>query len=76
VISNIYIVDVESGEITQLTKFDNAQAETPVWSPNGNGIAFQVVLDGRMGVQIVDLPTGGARPLITESTCCPAWTRK
>ncbi|HEU0292495.1 MAG TPA: hypothetical protein VFR47_07150 [Anaerolineales bacterium] len=78
-ISNIYLVDVESGELTQITKYTQGRAETPLWSPDGNTLAFQVVINGRMNVSIVNATTattGEIQPLETESACCPAWMRK
>jgi len=87
-ISNIYVVDVETGKLDQLTNLDNARVETPFWSPAGNTLAFTVVLNGRMTVSIadVDFVEGGSsdfgspnpeiKSLETESTCCPAWMRK
>jgi len=75
-ISNIYVVEVESGKWTQITKLTEGHAETPLWSPDGNTLAFNIVVDGRMEVQIADLLTGEIRSLITGSTCCPAWMRK
>jgi Tol biopolymer transport system component len=75
-ISNIYIVEVESGELDQVTSFDSARAETPFWSPDGNTLAFTTVLNGRMQVQIADMLTGDIQSLPTESACCPAWLRK
>jgi Tol biopolymer transport system component len=75
-ISNVYVVDVESGKVKQVTSFDNARVETPFWSPDGNTLAFTVVSNGRMQVQIADLLTEEIRALLTESTCCPAWLRK
>ena len=78
-VSNIYIVDVESGELTQVTKFAEGRegrVETPHWSPDGNTLAFQVVINGRMNVSIVDVVTGEIRPLEIEPACCPAWMRK
>jgi dipeptidyl aminopeptidase/acylaminoacyl peptidase len=75
-ISNIYIVEVESGKLDPVTGFDNARAETPFWSPDGNTLAFTTVLNGRMQVQIADMLTGDIKPLPTESACCPAWLRK
>ena len=74
--SNAYLVNPESGEVTQITHLKNGHAETPHWSPDGNTLAFNVVLNGRMDVQIVDIHSGQIRSLITESTCCPAWMRK
>jgi Tol biopolymer transport system component len=78
-ISNIYIVDVESGELTQVTSFTGGRVETPVWSPDGNTLAFQVVINGRMNVSIADATTattGEIQPFETESACCPAWMRE
>jgi dipeptidyl aminopeptidase/acylaminoacyl peptidase len=75
-ISNIYLVNVENGELKQVTSFSDGRAETPHWSPDGTALAFNTVLDGRMEVQLADVPTGEIRPLTAESTCCPAWMRK
>jgi len=75
-ISNIYVVEVESGTLKQLTHLENGRVETPFWSPDGNTLAFNVVMNDRMDVQIADLTTGEIRSLIAESTCCPAWMRK
>jgi Tol biopolymer transport system component len=75
-ISNIYLVNIQSGETSQITHFTEGHVETPHWSPDGNTLAFNTVLNGRMEVQIADIHSGQIRSLITESTCCPAWMRK
>jgi Tol biopolymer transport system component len=75
-ISNIYIVEVESETLKQITNLENGRVETPFWSPDGNTLAFNVVMNDRMEVQIADLRTGEIRSLIAESTCCPAWMQK
>ena len=75
-ISNIYIIDVESGDLTQITNLADGRAETPYWSPLGNTLAFNIVLNGRMTVHIADIVSGEILPLETESACCPAWMRK
>lgn len=78
-ISNIYVVDVGTGQTTQITKFTTGRVETPVWSPAGNTLAFQVVLNGRMNVSIADATnavSGEIKPLETEAVCCPVWMRK
>jgi hypothetical protein len=75
-ISNIYIVEVQSSTLTQLTNFEDGRAETPHWSPDGNTLAFNTVINGRMNVSTVDIKTGEMRSLITGSACCPAWIRK
>ncbi len=75
-ISNIYLVNVQSGVLTQITKLTNGYAETPHWSPDGNMLAFNTVIDGRMEAQTADIISGQIRSLMAESTCCPAWMRK
>jgi Tol biopolymer transport system component len=75
-ISNVYLVNIQSGELIQVTHLEQGRAETPHWSPDGNTLAFNVVLDGRMDVQIADIPSGQIRSLVKEPTCCPAWIRK
>jgi Tol biopolymer transport system component len=75
-ISNIYVVDIESGKLMQLTHYTNGRAETPHWSPDGNTLTFNAVIDGRMNVFTVDIATGQSRSLITDASCCPAWIRK
>ena len=75
-ISNIYIVDVQSGTLTQITHLEQGRAETPFWSPDGNTLAFNVVINDRMEVHLADVMTGEIRSFITESACCPAWMRK
>ena len=81
-ISNIYLINLQNGEEIQLTHFTTGRAETPHWSPDGNTLAFNKVLNGRMEVQIADVNSGKILPLLTDtapsggSTCCPAWMRK
>jgi dipeptidyl aminopeptidase/acylaminoacyl peptidase len=75
-ISNVYLVGVQSGELDQITSLTNGRAETPYWSPDGNTLVFNTVLDGRMEVQLADIASGEIWSLITEPACCPAWMRK
>jgi Tol biopolymer transport system component len=75
-ISNVQIVDVESGRSTQITNITNGRAETPFWSPGGNTLSFNVVINGRMDVYHADIITGRMWALLTEPACCPAWMRK
>ena len=70
-ISNIYTVDVESGALTRITDLTNGYVETPFWSPEGNTLAFTVVINDRMEVRIADLATGEMRSLGTEINLLP-----
>jgi dipeptidyl aminopeptidase/acylaminoacyl peptidase len=75
-VSNIYVVEVNSSTLIQITHMEEGRAETPVWSPGGNTLAFNVVINDRMEIRIADLTTGEIRSLLTELTCCPAWLRR
>jgi len=82
-ISNIYVIDLASGKLNQITHLDHGRVETPFWSPDGNTLAFNAVINGRMNVSIADVDFGSSnpisgeiKPLETESACCPAWMRK
>jgi Tol biopolymer transport system component len=74
--SNIYVVSAERGELTQLTRFQNARVEAPSWSPVGNEIAFTAAINDKMNVYLADAASGAVRLTLTESACCPAWLRK
>ncbi len=82
-ISNIYVVEVETGKLNQITNFAEGHVESPFWSPVGNTLAFNVVINGRMTVSIVEVDSVGVgspdpeiKTLETEPTCFPAWMRK
>jgi dipeptidyl aminopeptidase/acylaminoacyl peptidase len=75
-ISNIYVVDVQSGALTQITFLEEGRVETPFWSPQGNTLAFSAVINDRMDVRIAEMTTGEIRSLIAEPACCPAWMRR
>ena len=74
--SNIYVVDVQSGTVTPVTQLEDGRAETPFWSPDGNTLGFNVVINDRMQVHLANLTTGKIQSLLPESSCCPAWLRK
>jgi len=85
-ISNIYVVNIESGALHQITYLTEGHVETPFWSPGGNTLAFTEVVNGRMQMSIADVDSvgvGSPDPLSeetelieAESACCPAWMRK
>ncbi len=43
---NVYIVDVSTGEVRQLTHFQNTQVLEPIFSPDGSTVAFVATLIG------------------------------
>ncbi|NIR94713.1 MAG: hypothetical protein GWO08_13885, partial [Gammaproteobacteria bacterium] len=38
--SNIYLANINDREIVPLTQFEGSLTENPVWSPDGEHIAF------------------------------------
>jgi len=77
-ISNIYIVDVATGAIIQVTHFSDTLVEAPVWSADGHFLAFTIVnSNDTISVWVADVASGEVRPLESRSpVCCPAWLRK
>jgi Tol biopolymer transport system component len=74
--SNIAIVNVEDGNITKLTHFEEARVEGPAWSPNGSRVAFTAVLDDKMSVYLAEVASGQVQQVLPVSSCCAVWTRK
>ena len=75
-VSNIYLVNLQSDGTTQLTQYKDAHVGSPVWSPDGNQIAFTVVMNDKMSVNLVDPVSGETRQVLTGSACCPVWLQK
>lgn len=74
--SNLYAVSVNDGKLTQLTKFQDARVEAPTWSPDGNKLAFTVVLNDKMNVFLVNSHSGETQQVMADSACCAAWLQK
>lgn len=74
--SNISIVNLSDGAESQLTHFEGASVEAPVWSPDGRQIALTAVLDDKMNAYLADLASGQVQPLLSVPACCPVWMRK
>lgn len=75
-ISNIYVVNIATNEITQITNYNEGRVETPHWSPDGSRLFFTRILNGRMEVQAKNLLTDEIKALLTEPACCVSWMRK
>jgi Tol biopolymer transport system component len=77
-ISNIYMVDIASGEVKRVTHFGETLVEAPVWSANGRYLAFTVLSANQesLAVWVADLDSGRAAPLeVAGPACCPVWVR-
>lgn len=55
-ISNIYIADLRDRKILKMTRFEGALTETPVWSPDGEYLAFNTTAGGSgMDIWVLDM---------------------
>jgi len=74
-ISNIHMVNIATGQIDQVTRFNEMLIEAPQWSADGHFLAFSVVtLNDTINLWIADLDSGEVKPLGSSgATCCPAW---
>jgi Tol biopolymer transport system component len=75
-VSNIHLVNVQSGAETPLTKFKLTNVGMPVWSPDGKQIAITLVMNDKMNVVLIDPVSGETRQVLAGSACCSAWIRK
>jgi len=56
--SNIYLVDVATGSVRAVTRFDGALTEAPAWSPDGAWLAFSTDAGGMPDVWLVEIASG------------------
>ena len=77
-VSNIYIVETETGQTSRVTRFEETLVESPVWSADGHFLAFSVVtLNDTINVWLADLVSGAVTLLESRGpACCPGWIRK
>ncbi len=75
-VSNLYVVDVATGDLAQITSFNEGRVETAHWSPDGEALFFLRVLNGKMELQVKDLLTDEIKALLAEPACCLSWMRK
>jgi TolB protein len=73
-VSNIYIADVNSGQIENVTGFSEALTENPVWSPDGDLVAFNTNAGGGMEVWVFDVRGGTLKQVSNGANArYPAW---
>ncbi len=65
-VSNIYVVNVNTRATTQLTAFENSLVEQPAWSPDGLRIAFSARTNGKADIWITEMRNRQAQR-ITQS---------
>ncbi|NOY99788.1 MAG: hypothetical protein GXP40_11415 [Chloroflexi bacterium] len=76
-VSNLYRVAVETGQIFPVTQFEAAIVGAPLWSADGASLFFDVMANGKMDIWAYDVTTRGlAQVTETGRVCCPAWRGK
>jgi hypothetical protein len=77
-VSNIYLIETETGQTSRVTRFEGMLVESPVWSADGHFIAFSVVtLNDTINVWFADLVSGTVTLLESRGpACCSGWIRK
>jgi len=69
--SNVYRVQVRSGVRTPVSTFAKAVVETPVWSPDGLSLYFNVAENDT--IQVWYEQAGVLQPLNAGASCCAIW---
>jgi Tol biopolymer transport system component len=77
-VSNIYLVEIASGQVERVTNFEGKIVEAPVWSADGHFLAFSVVtLNDTIEAWLADLSSDAVTLLESRGpACCPGWMRK
>ncbi len=72
--SDIYFVDVDTRQLTQVTGTPTRE-DYPAWSPDGARIAFSAKRNGQFDIREYDVTTGRTRGLISSPTddLWPQW---
>ncbi|RMF81540.1 MAG: hypothetical protein D6737_04680 [Chloroflexi bacterium] len=50
----VYVMNADGSDVTNLTNLPNSQEGAPVWSPDGTQIAFNAVWDGNFEIAVMD----------------------
>ena len=76
-VADIWLLDVKSGETTQLSQPDSNDSE-PAWSPDGKELVFMSDRDGPQGLYIMSADGQNVRRLTTDSAeyAHPVWGGK
>ncbi len=70
---NIYLLDVASGQLLQLTR--ESRNENPSWSPDSRHIAFQSNRSGRWEIWAMHINGSGPRQLTRTGGRSPSWSK-
>jgi len=73
---NLFLLDLDSGEITQLTDWPGYKA-APSWSPDGNFLVYEAYLEDKLCLVILDI-SRAQHPIVlrtqSEADFSPIWS--
>jgi Tol biopolymer transport system component len=72
-ISNLYQVEVRSGTVVPVTRFTDAIVETPLWSPDGSAVAFNIIRNGKIQASVHEMGSTELTTLGNGLSCCAIW---
>jgi dipeptidyl aminopeptidase/acylaminoacyl peptidase len=75
-ISNLYLVDMGTGELKQITDFEGSRVQDLSWMPGSDALAFTVVLDDRMTVFLYNATSGEMKQVMLDGICCASWLQR
>jgi len=72
--SNIYVVEIATGNVRALTRFEGALTEAPAWSPDGAWLAFSTNAGGVLDIWLAEMATGEMQQVTQNANArCPIW---
>jgi dipeptidyl aminopeptidase/acylaminoacyl peptidase len=75
-ISNLYLVNADTGALTQVTHFEDSRVQDLSWMPGSDAIAFTVVVDDRMTVFLQNGTSGEMQQVMLDGICCVSWLQR
>jgi TolB protein len=75
--TEIFIVDPDTGDATNVSRSPKSEDRYPCWSPDGQHIAFTSDRNESTNLYVMDADGGNVRRLVTSRAVCymPSWSR-
>lgn len=75
--TEIWICDLDGGNLKQVSSFRGTNSGTPNWSPDGTRIVADTRIDGHGEIFVLDLESGTSRRLTSHPAddVTPSWSR-
>jgi TolB protein len=75
--TEIFIVDPDTGDATNVSRSPKSEDRYPCWSPDGRRIAFTSDRNASTNLYVMDADGGNVRHLVISPAVCymPSWSR-